>query len=414
MSRIVNGKESELAMASSTPLQIGTGECVEVERVAHPRAPSPQANVKSVPVEILEMILIQVWLRLPASEPRTRWAFFRTACLVDHCWGDVMHRVAQRHVMVCLHSTSDLKGYRAIGQRLLQMHSRDPAIAAGVRQDAANRGPHPTPLQPGHTRESTGPNQLAIPPHLLAPIFHRSSLHLLASSVDILASTPDERGGETTAMEYLDSLRCVVPDCARLSIVMLDGFNLDTPESCKRNPTAATFKFAGQLPSLTHLDLASPFQTAHAHQPAGVCLPISAELSNVRHLRLATYPACACAKPQVTGMPHGSGWCPAEALMASFSGVKHLHIGSPYRLKNILPPPALHTLTLDITQVNANRQHSMLGYKLVEALTDGLLRGPTPYGAPKKVVVNSPEEPLGWGPAKVACEESGVVLCRAS
>ncbi|KAI0816965.1 hypothetical protein BC628DRAFT_1097262 [Trametes gibbosa] len=346
----------------------------------HPSVPRP------LPTELLEMILVQAWLEIPVSDTRARWRFFQTGSLVDSRWRDVVHRVARKHVIVCLHSKSDLRGYRAIARRLLD--SKSASARTGAERTTTDSILHDT--------------------HLRASIFRNSSIFIHFPHADTLSLQADKLASNPKAMDYLCEFNAIVPDCMRLSITMLDGFSLES------DPTMSALKFAARLPSLTDLDFASPFHVSHIPQ-LGTPPPISpqTQLPNVRYLRLASYPACTCIKSQTACTTHGHGQCSAELFVASFSGVEHLHIGNPYHLKNILCPPTLHTLTLEIPRARTNRQCSMLGYKLIEALTRGWLCGPTSDTPPRRIVVLSPEEPLGWGPAKAACEERGITLSRS-
>ncbi|OJT02910.1 hypothetical protein TRAPUB_6580 [Trametes pubescens] len=395
-------------------IQAQKGDCTEEDRLV-----LQHFNTPALPFEVLEMILVQAWLSLPTSEPETRWAFFREMSLVNHQWRDIVLQVTRRHVAICLTSEDDLSAYGAIGQQSLKLRFPERSVEAAVATKGTATDAHScdassaSPLREADATTSSTTDSVT-PSHLMASIFQHSNIYLyiphgtLYTLRSELPQDPKTLKRYLRDREYLPRLRAAVPDCRRLSFSTCTEFD-------RTFEPRALLRFAGLLPSLTHLDFALPLpRSLDLLDPND--LPILPVFPNVRYLRFAQYPRCYCLKDMTMGIGHSPALavrCPSARLTSSFPGVEHLHIDTPHILKHITPLPALHTLTLEVPWYRAGQQSSIMAYNLAAAVNRGLLGGPPRAAIRRTVVLHSPgAEPVGLAIARVACEQHDIVLVR--
>ncbi|KAI8974513.1 hypothetical protein BD414DRAFT_497905 [Trametes punicea] len=381
---------------------------------------------RTIPSEVLGIILQEAWLSFPLFAPSSRWQFFRAVRAVCRQWRDAMLRVATRCIPICLRSNEDLAGYLAVGRLALQeaQFGVPEAIGETLELEGATD-------ERGYNMPST--STAILDPHQLARVFRHAAAYLhVAYGCELSLRTVKtffseqeilqlDCGGEDLRYEwtskstrFLSLLRSVIPDCKKVYITSrMIAFHYEE--------VVALLNFVAAMPSATALEIDARIEfystrdtphTPSAATPQDLSPPIPM-LPNVRSLRLHEYPRCSC-KDHELGNGHAKGTCFTFELMSAFPNAEHLRIDTPLALRNITPPSALRTLTLQVPPLASGAApYSVVGYNIPSAVKHGLFSAHSSGERQPRIVCRAGEsEPTGWAQAQAACAQCGIELVR--
>ncbi|RPD77405.1 hypothetical protein L226DRAFT_321628 [Lentinus tigrinus ALCF2SS1-7] len=343
------------------------------------RAP-PSLVSQTMPVELIHKILVEAWSTMQGSgEWEKRSDLFRKVSLISKKWANVMTDVALHTIVIG--TERDFEFYQRIILREF-----------GVDPDSKD-----------HERVHPSAHEY----------FKSSNLYITLT--------------EWTTMGTEFSFKC---DYARIPHYIPSALYIEVSvnelptNDVISHPFLPLFLCLSQYTNVSDLRLRWTYTHINRYT-----VPPQCSVRGVTYLRLVEFPRCNCQnfRHLVPGtgvdgfqplyFPPGSHRldCFSYRLPTLFPDLRHLHLETPYILKNLKILPGLTLLTLEAPPVHylpsLGYFSSLMSWNVVSAVKSGLMRRTDGDALRKKIVVNGGlKKPLGWRKALAACQARGVEL----
>lgn len=339
-----------------------------------------------MPIELLHQIFRDAWALYPVGDAKQgwgeRWEFYNNVSLTCRGWSAVMAAVALRRITI--QCSRDFAFYRRLIIRVL---GADPDC-----KDGDSERVHPA----------------------ARAYFTSSTVHIVLTDIDCNgASGP----GYMWRTDYA-RIPLYVPNCRFIEVITKE---LPTDHRYYTLPYHPLFEFLKQYDRTPRVDLAWTYEHNKRYvRPTQL-------ISGVTHLRLHYVPRCVCHKIQTSPMgmgPNGTliplvlpppahiADCFSYYLPTLFPDLRHLHIDTPYLLKNLATPRSLLVLTIEAPPIHFLKEEggyysSLAAWNILSALSAGLLQRTEGH----TLVVNAgPKEPSNWQRTWAKCKKHGVDL----
>ncbi|EJF56670.1 hypothetical protein DICSQDRAFT_174712 [Dichomitus squalens LYAD-421 SS1] len=331
-------------------------------------------RTQMLPAEIIFDVVREAWLTIVNGDWALRWDFYNSISMVSHSFNGAMQNAALR--IVAIRTPEDFKAYRCLVKRRWGL---DPDY------EGDNERVHP---------DATG-------------FFVRSELHI------VLADWICPGSGFQYRTDYVRIAR-YIPACKSLHVLVKELPSNDQYTL----PYQPLFHFLSQYPDTRRMSL----RWTYTHSNRYILPKFSVE--GVTYLRVREFPRCICHNHRPSPPPGKRHYddCFSYYLMTLFPNLSHLHIDTPYFLKNLTTPPNVTLVTIEVPPVHYSTSHgqfsSLSAWNIVSALTLGFFKtrvdpeeeNPPPPRRRKIIVNTGPQEPQGWAVAVAACKAHNVEL----
>lgn len=339
----------------------------------------PSLLSQVMPLELTHEILRSAWATITGDEGwGTRWDFFRDMSLVSRGWASVMTEVILRRVTI---------GTRRDFETYLRIIRRE--FGVDVESKDVERV-HPSAYD----------------------FFQCSDLYITLTDWASVAAVFSFDCDYTRIPHYVPNPRYI--DVTVKELPSNDG---------RIHPYSPLFRCLSQYYTVSDLSLRWTYTHINRY-----VVP-QHHVLGVTYLRLVEFPRCNCQNYRhlipgtgVDGFPpvyfpQGSHRldCFSHLLLTLFPDLRHLHLDTPYILKNLKILPRLTLLTLEVPPVHylpkLGYYSSLMSWNVVSAVKSGLMRRTDEDAERKKIVVNcGPRHPMGWSQALSVCAARGVDL----
>ncbi|THH32278.1 hypothetical protein EUX98_g1910 [Antrodiella citrinella] len=332
---------------------------------------TPPRNM--MPDELLEDILLRVWLSRDWDSYKQRWYFYRSAMMVNHQWRTILHPLMLRYAI--FESLVDFQVY----EFLIKKHVEDV------------RGREPLETED-------------IPAGSSSTEIRKDSWMLFNTS---LIRVPGSRTTWYSLSEFPNSqwLRLLLRSCRRCEFHMRDHCRIsDCRVFGSEGQSLRTVTFV--ITSSLSIEDINTLTAADASRFPNVTTLHIFHSQNADLKRISTY------------------LLEVKAILILFPNLKHLTLDSSVSLLSLTSLLThLETLTLDVPPVYIQDSHatSLMGWNISAALK--VVVSPKPEGEnsssnpgermfrPKKITIITEETlPTGWHKLAEACEHFGVKL----